>query len=783
MTSPIIRVSVEPEEQTNVASNQPESHSVRSAGLGIRGINTKTEVEASEQYSGTRNNTPDHTIIGRTHSPASIASQEKSGPLPGRPKSSFWKYLAISLLSTLLSGSYFAIAVWGPVWDSIRDPFLAKQVASITAKVIEISFGSICVLFLGQVLTRRSINRNVPRGVSLDQICMRDWIIDPGSMVGDGKVLELGTKSFLGWYVLVAAIATTLYGTASNSLVQPVLRDVSPRHITVTGTVKTSFANEWYIEDASKNPVQPDARSFLSILYSSKGSDSYSSYLEQWQDTGENHNGSIEQLERRAPSILDRKTLLQCQLNSSWVQSINMQDTFDKFGRVVDNVTLALPHPGVLHAARSSTKSIPQPGEFDGGVGRYKLQASVPSPFLNVLCASADRDEIGGLVYQYQVLQNKGSMNVTADLKSEGSDTYFVNAFDWDKFASVKTPLDGIFDWSENKTRPNTHLHIKRTIWPDVYNNYGRDSIYLLGNSNITPKNYFVCSMQAGLLADCSTELAVAGNASVMTAHCADKNNKMSYHKRDTSKVDTISLDWVAVGSLAATSVGLNLGELDSTGDNPSFMSRLMLTNASLQPAQPSLAEALGAILMPSLLLAAQGSPFSIPDPPSKNFTTTPGTPESFPAQLHPALFVSGGDAIYKKLYISVFLSVLLMNLLMLYYLLIQHFRDGLIVDICDPMNLFGLAASSSFGKFPESQLILSPRAATGAKTSPLSTEWKILNDDNGAISISEVGSIRSAGGTPNDAVEASGFTPLIVREGRGRGRGRGVGEGEIEMV
>ena len=117
--------------------------------------------------------------------------------------------------------------------------------------------------------------------------------------------------------------------------------------------MKTSFANEWYIEDASKNAVEPDARSFLSILYSSKGSDSYSSYLEQWQDIGENHNGSIEQLERRAPSILDRKTFLQCQLNSSWVQSTNMQDTFDKFGRVVDNVTLALPHPEVLHAARS----------------------------------------------------------------------------------------------------------------------------------------------------------------------------------------------------------------------------------------------------------------------------------------------------------------------------------------------------------------------------------------------------------------------------------------------
>lgn len=76
MTSPIIRVSVEPGERTNMPSSQPESHSLQSAGLGIRGINTKTEDEASEQYLGTRSNTPDHTVIGRAHSPASIASQE-----------------------------------------------------------------------------------------------------------------------------------------------------------------------------------------------------------------------------------------------------------------------------------------------------------------------------------------------------------------------------------------------------------------------------------------------------------------------------------------------------------------------------------------------------------------------------------------------------------------------------------------------------------------------------------------------------------------------------------
>jgi hypothetical protein len=100
----------------------------------------------------------------------------------------------------------------------MRDPFVAKNVASLVAKVIEISFGSICVLYLGQLLTRRSINPDTHHGVSLDQICMRDWIIDPGSMLGDGKVLELGTKSFLGWFVLLAGVSTLLYGTASQNL-------------------------------------------------------------------------------------------------------------------------------------------------------------------------------------------------------------------------------------------------------------------------------------------------------------------------------------------------------------------------------------------------------------------------------------------------------------------------------------------------------------------------------------------------------------------------------------
>jgi hypothetical protein len=81
--------------------------------------------------------------------------------------------------------------------------------------------------------------------------------------------------------------------------------------------------------------------------------------LKAWDNDKSKYQKKLSQSQRLAPWTLDRST--QGQINGSWVQNINMQDAFTKFGRVVNNVTLAIPHPGILQAARSSTKSIPQP--------------------------------------------------------------------------------------------------------------------------------------------------------------------------------------------------------------------------------------------------------------------------------------------------------------------------------------------------------------------------------------------------------------------------------------
>jgi hypothetical protein len=154
-------------------------------------------------------------------------------------------------------------------------------------------------------------------------------------------------------------------------------------------------------------------------------------------------------------------------------------------------------------------------------------------------------------------------------------------------------------------------------------------------------------------------------------------------------------------------------------------------------------------------------------------------SPSSFPALLHPALFASGGVEWYKRLYIIIFIVVFLMNVNMLYYLFIHHYND-MTIDICDPINLFGLAAASRFDHFPDSSLILSPEKEQVER--PLSTEWKVKTDVDGRLEIAMVSPVERNIGSLNEAAKSTGHTPLLSgREGWYRGK-NGVEE-SIEMV
>lgn len=87
-------------------------------------------------------------------------------------------------------------------------------------------------------------------------------------------------------------------------------------------------------------------------------------------------------------------------VTGSWVQtdSSNMTTAYERYNRIVNNVTMSMPHAGIFSAAHDQINGILQPEEL-AGVGEYSLRASVVSPTVNVLCANMNATELEPLIY------------------------------------------------------------------------------------------------------------------------------------------------------------------------------------------------------------------------------------------------------------------------------------------------------------------------------------------------------------------------------------------------
>jgi hypothetical protein len=108
---------------------------------------------------------------------------------------------------------------------------------------------------------------------------------------------------------------------------------------------------------------------------------------------------------------------------------------------------------------------------------------------------------------------------------------------------------------------------------------------------------------------------------------------------------------------------------------------------------------------------------------------------EDFPAVLKAVFYISGGVNIYKQCYLIVFALVFALNGFMFCYLFVRYRGRQLIIDICDPLNLFGLAVALQFNGVLNGKEILSPE---GPESRPLSTMWKIVSHD-GRIGVENI--------------------------------------------
>lgn len=318
--------------------------------------------------------------------------------------------LVLAVFSTIFSAIFLIVALTGPRFGrKIRSkggmltPSSAAFLTSFFAKLIELSFVTVVVAFVGQALARRAYKKEKRAGVTLAELSMRNWLMQPGTMLTQWESVRYAGPTVLGVVSFIAAVMAILYTSAATALVQPQLK--FPRWETrpLSALVKTQFANPLYIGPACKSPVTAGNdkvrdTTCLQMQHASMAFHNYYSYLSSWSDIATIYgNGSIipEYRPKGYALLNDNTTVI-----APWINMTNVTTEASPLGTTyyINNVTMAVPHTGLLAAAEDAENAIMQPSEVEGA--QYNIKGSLPSPIINVLCVTMTGNDLKPFVYE-----------------------------------------------------------------------------------------------------------------------------------------------------------------------------------------------------------------------------------------------------------------------------------------------------------------------------------------------------------------------------------------------
>lgn len=339
------------------------------------------------------------------------------------------------------------------------------------------------------------------------------------------------------------------------------------------------------------------------------------------------------------------------------------------------------------------------------------MQASVPSPAINVLCAAMTADELSPMV-----LTKWPGYNGTAP-----------NATNWPLGYQIpappswlnKTAVDDIFGFGEPYGRRHPVFPKLPQVYNTVLNETGwpvvTDSIYVLAAS--PSSDYMLCSLRASMNPDCSTEYHASMSGGSMTANCYS-DNQLAYGKSQPAATSGVyNSDWVSVATQWAITMSLAAGISDDVASNARLLTQLIPTQAVLDPGLPSIAEALAVQAGCTLLVSGFDSPlihyWNYSDP------STLAVPQyqAFNATVRSQDYSSGGTQHWQGLFYVTLTLVFFTNLFCLAYFAFHH---GLVTDFIEPQNLFALSLNS-----PPSR-VLDGSCGGGPEKEQLRTTWHI---------------------------------------------------------
>jgi len=353
------------------------------------------------------------------------------------------------------------------------------------------------------------------------------------------------------------------------------------------------------------------------------------------------------------------------------------------------------------------------------GLGEYNITASVPSPAVNVLCATVTKEDMEPMVYMEWP---NADQPFNASAYPPGPP--FIPNYGPDEWLNT-TNVDDLFGFGKKYGRRPPIFPKLPMPYNTILNTTGwfADAIYLLGTS--AKSEYVLCSLRATQYPKCSTEYHASLSGGSLKANCNnDHNNRHPYSlSHPEAPVGFVETDWKNIASEWSNALSLNNGITDGRAANARLLTQLIPSTPSLDPSLPSIAEALAVLAGCTLLISAQDAPFIH----YWNYSTTvPALKEpqyqAFQATFQTQDYASGGAQPWQSVFYIVLALVCAMNIFCLVYFFI---RGGLVTDFIEPQNLFSLAINSP----PSGHLAGS--CGGGPEKDQLKVNWFINVDDD----------------------------------------------------
>ncbi|KID94087.1 hypothetical protein MAJ_09960, partial [Metarhizium majus ARSEF 297] len=607
-----------------------------------------------------------------------------------------------AVYSLVMGSAIFAISLRQPAVPAIGlvgGPRISTAISlvSFVGKTVEISFAVAFLFCLGQALSRRSVSR-MTKGVTLAEMDMKDWINSPGTMAFQYKSTWFSIRSLLGFLTLVATLGVLFYTTAITTMVSPKLKQMPVQSKTLKGEVYTSYGNMPYgmtkcpILYGKNDPDGKDGWGCTSIEFCGQSYTDLLGFMQRWLD----FKKLARPLARRpTPSSLlnGNKTM-----ETAWIetQHRNVTTNFEKYGRIIDNVTMAMPHPGVFSAAELQRNDMPR--LQDGFVGDVAINASVVSPTVNVMCVNVKKEEIAPLVYMSWPNSKKDYKLVKGYVVP--ADGFRADYPPWGEAGKKdnvpnKTVVDDLFKWGPKYGRTPPIL----STFPPVMNMVsnmsinGSGSVYILIKS-LEIEDYTLCEAQSWLSDVCSTQILISGtHGASLKAMCENPNDETAYNRihPPSKEPPTLQLGWTDVAQNWSTSMDVNGGLRVNNGSNARTLSQLILKEPKVDPYFPTIAEALSAYLASTVVMSAIDSPFHHGwDYPAKMLDAA--ATQEFQVKLQTTEYAAGHTEPYQQAWYIVLFIVPALSLFCILYMLLN---GGVITDFTEPKTLFALALNS----------------------------------------------------------------------------------------